>query len=164
MRKFFNDNRDIVISCVIATAIGSSPALGDALPGADMKDAAISTNNLPSSAMESTSAGATARQHVKHLRAHKKVGVDTLSDSNLSSEKLNNSQSAETHAVQANAVKKLSGGNMEAPAVTKVATKRRAMTAKVRKTEATKASTEQQTGPQLSRQRDFFSDIFGGDD
>ena len=164
MHRFFPYNRNNGIACIIVMAISSSPARGDVLPGADMNDTGPSTGKLSSPTLESTSDGSTPRQHVKHLRAHKKVGVDTSTDSNPASEKTNKPQSAETKAVPVEAGKKLSEGNLSSPALAKAKAKRQMITARPRQVELSKAPTNPQTGSQNAGQRDFFSDIFGGDD
>jgi hypothetical protein len=169
MREYFINFRDMNVrmsigACVLAAAIGSTPARSDALPDKTMNDAAASKNNAALPISGTASADAPPRQHVKHLRAHKKMSVDPSTASTQSPDKPQNAQSSGTKAEPAVADKKVAAEGAASSAATQAVARTRIKTVRPRRDTAAKTQPRSSAGSRTVRQRDFFSDLFGGDD
>ena len=163
----FLRNMNVRISigaCVLAAAIGSTPVRGDALPDMTMNDAAASQNNETLPLSGASSADTPPRQHVKHLRAHKKMSVDPSTASTQSPDKPQSAQSSGTNAAPADAGKKVAAEGAASSAATQAVARTRIKIVRPRRDTATKTPPRSSPGSRTVQQRDFFSDLFGGDD
>ncbi len=149
---------------VLAATIGLSPAHGDALPEKTTNDDTASKNSATLSISGSTSAETPPRQHVKHLRAHKKISVDSTSASTQPPDKSQNAQLPGMNAAPSDAGNKLAPEGAASSAATQAVARPRIKIARPHRETVIKTRPRSSDVSRTSRQSDFFSDIFGGDD
>lgn len=107
----------------------------------------------------------TQRQHVKHLRAHKKLSLDAPSDLTQPTDKPEKAQSSGAKRVSDDAGVKVDADGATAPNTTKAIVKpRSAKIIRARREVNEKARPVPNTGARTVQQGDFFSEIFGRDD
>ena len=163
MRKLLMDFRVSVAACTLTVMIGASTAKADALPDSETNVPPASNSAASPSSSVSASTEAVSRQHVRHLKAHKKPVVDALTDSSQNSNKAEVTQSSRSNPEKADAGQKASVDNPGSFAKAKPAVKpsKKISRPQNRTIPATPGS---RTGSRVLRDRDFLSDIFGGDE
>lgn len=92
MLKFFLNFFVTAATCLALAALDSSAARSDELPDADSRSDATLRNIPLRSTSEDLPTDVTQRQHVRHLRAHKKFSIDTPSDLTQPTDKSENAQ------------------------------------------------------------------------
>lgn len=164
MRKFFDKLEFIAAICLVAVSIGSSPAHGDALPGEEARDASLSAKNAAPPTTSDAGGSMTPRRHVKHLRAHKKFDAEATGDPTQPTDITDRAQNTFKNAARSGGNEKAAANGTSPLVATKVVARPRAKIALPRKNDAKKAQPDQTLGHKSFRQRDFITDIFGGDD
>lgn len=137
---------------ISSTAIGGEVANHDST--SNLAPAKIAEAAIPASPAADTA----PRQHVKHLRAHKKFDAFAPDDAAQTAQK---PDAGKTSASSASAQKNLSAENGAAARPT---AKPRVKIARQRMEKTIKEQTGASENMQRPRQRDFISDIFGGDE
>lgn len=149
--------------CLAAAGLGTSSARCDELPGEALRDGAGATKIVDPSTSETTTADNPPRQHVRHLRAHKKIVSDTPSGPALATDGLANSPVSGTKPMQADANEKVAGGSVASSLAPKAGAKPRMKITRPRKESLEKTAPSENGVSRPKQQRDFFSDIFGSD-
>lgn len=162
--KFLMDVRVIATASILLAATGASPASADALPGAEMSDPAVSKTAVPLSTSESASPDTVVRQHVKHLRAHKKTSSDASSDQGQMSAGDENLQSSGSNPLKADDGKKSAAAVASSSANAQAVVKPRPKISRPRTIVTPARSPGPRAVPRVVRERDFFSDMFAGDE
>lgn len=153
-----------VATCLAVTAAGTSPALSDALAGEPPHDASASMKNIDFPASGPASSDATPRQHVKHLRAHKKNLANTTTDPAQTPSKSDTPQLYGVNSKHDDATAKVAVKTATPSATVKTVARKQNKIARPRAETARKATNAARAAFRPAPQRDFFSDIFGGDE
>ncbi len=163
MRKLLMNSLVSAAACILTVTVGASPVNADALPDAETNVPAASNSAASPSSSGAASTAAVSRQHVRHLKAHKKPAVDALTDTSQDSDKAEVTQSSRGNPEKADAGQKASVDNPGSFARAKPAVKpsKKISRPQNRTIPATPGS---RTGTRVVRDRDFLSDIFGGDE
>lgn len=165
MLKFFLNFFVTSATCLALAALDSSAARSDELPDADSRSDATLRNIPLRSTSEDLPTDVTQRQHVRHLRAHKKFSIDTPSDLTQPTDKSENAQNPDAKRAYVAAGAKVDADGATAPNAAKTVAKQRSVKiVRSRKGVNEKAEPVPSTGARSVQQRDFFSDIFGRDD
>ena len=157
------DFRVSAAACILTATIVASPASADALPGPETNDPNASNGAAPPPSSGSASTDAISRQHVRHLKAHRKPAVDALTDSGQSSDKAEGAQSSRINSEKADAGQKSGLGSAGTFARAKPVAKPRTKISRPQN-RTIPATPGSRTGSRVVRDRDFLSDIFGGVD
>lgn len=164
MSNHFRNYCVIVTACISLAGVESSPAQSDELPGDVMRGDWAAKAVDPATAA-TTSDVAPPRQHVRHLRAHKKSSADTPTDLTRPPDKPENAQNPDAKRTSVAAGGKVEADGAAPPNGAKVIAKpRNVKNLRPRQEVSGKARPVPSAGARPVRQRDFFSDIFGGDE
>ncbi len=160
MRKFVFDFRMSSIALLFPAMIGAPSAIGGEIVDQDKSaPAKIAQATAPAEPTDEQA----PRQHVKHLRAHKKYDADAVDDVAQTAQK---SDAGKTSAqnTASGAAKNLSTDNNSNGSAARPTPKPRVKIVRqhVEKTGQERAGASENI--QRPRQHDFISDIFGGDE
>lgn len=164
MSRFWKDFRATALACLLCAAIGAHAARADALPMEDLKDPTASSSADPLARMRPGSSEDAVRQHVKHLRAHKKSMIDAAAGSNQLPDKADNAQSSSATAAPADSGQKIVVGGAPSSATEKSPAKSPAKISRARKKNVVTTRSGSGGAARVVREKDFFSDLFGSDD
>jgi len=150
--------------CLAAAGLGTSSARCDELPGEALRDGAGATKIVDPSTSETTTADNPPRQHVRHLRAHKKVVSDTPSGPALATDGLANSPVSGTKPMQPNANKKVAAGSVASSLAPKAGSKPRMKITRPHEQKSKILDPVTNVSRRPVQQRDFLSDFFGNEE
>lgn len=155
----------IVTACIALAGVESSPAQSDELPGDMLRGDAAAAKTVDPATSGTTSDDSPPRQHVRHLRAHKKLSADTPTDLTRPPDKPENAQNQDAKRASVAAGEKVDTDGAAPPKAAKLIAKpRNVKNVRPRQEVSEKARPVPSAGARPVRQRDFFSDIFGGDE
>lgn len=160
MRIIYRDFGLTTAALLLSTMMGAPLAFAGEAARDD-----IQTRDAPTKVAEAVSPAAAPdaappRQHVKHLRAHKKIDADAPDDIAQKPDGKNMAQNAAT----ANAGKNLAPENSGDGQTAKAGVKQRVKIARPRMEKTVKQQAASTANTPLPRSHDFISDIFGSDE
>ena len=160
MRKFLVDFKMTSIALLFPAMIGAPSALGGEITDQDRL--------APAKIAEATMSAPTTdeqapRQHVKHLRAHKKFDADVPDDVAQPAQKSDAGKTSTQNAASG-AAKNLSADNNSNGSAARPASKPRVKIVRQHVEKTSRERSAASVNIQRPRQHDFISDIFGGDD
>jgi hypothetical protein len=165
MSDHFRNYYVIVTACIALAGVESSPAQSDELPGDVMRGDAAAAKTVDPATSGITSDDTPPRQHVKHLRAHKKLSLDAPTDLTQPTDKPENAQNPDAKRASVAAGVKVDADGATAPNATKfIAKPRKVKNVRPRQEVSEKARPVPSADARPVRHRDFFSDIFGSDE
>jgi hypothetical protein len=164
MCKLFVDFRAAAALCLFLAATGASPGRADALPSEEIRDPTGSKSAPPLPTSSSASPDVEMRQHVKHLRAHKKSVVDETTDTSRLSDKAESAQTSRANPEQTDSGQKADAGGAVASTTARPVAKPRGKISRSRTRSVVTVQRVSGENSRIIRERDFFSDIFGGDE
>ena len=160
MRKLYRDFGLATAALLLPTMMGNALAFG----GETVRDD-IQTRDAPTKVAEAVSPpaapdAAPPRQHVKHLRAHKKIDAFAPDDSAQKPDSKNPPQ----NALSASAGKNPASENGADGQTAKAGAKQRVKIARPRIEKTVRERAAASSTEPRARSHDFISDIFGGDE
>lgn len=164
MRKLPVHQALVSAICFVAMSTVALPAQADALPGEGVPDASMPAKSVANPTLPDAPAEAAARGHVRHLRAHKKFDANALTDPTQSASKPENAQSDRKKTTNSDETENADVTTASPPTTVKVIARPRAKIVRTPKKIIKQEQTGQSANHQSVRERDFFSDIFGGGD
>jgi hypothetical protein len=160
MRKFLIDFKMTPLALLFPMIIGATSAIGGEIVDQDkLAPAKIAEATMPASATDEQA----PRQHVKHLRAHKKFDADFSDDVAQPAQKTDAGKTSAQNAASG-AAKNLSADNNSNGSAVRPAPKPRVKIVRQHVEKTSRERSHVSDNVQRPRQHDFISDIFGGDD